>query len=175
MPRARQRGGNQSRRTRSARTSASVRANETEEQRERRLADQRQRTRAGRAANPPVQVQPSRTPAQGVRRNEVRREVGNASRANMELHKAAFAYDYQANYRQHRYVQIGAMDSVCAFCNALKFPNESPGLCCVNGKVLLPALLPPPEPLLSLINGITTDSKHFLNHILAYNNAFQMT
>lgn len=34
---------------------------------------------------------------------------------------------------------------------------------------------PPPEPLQTLLSGISADSKHFLRHILGYNNAFQMT
>lgn len=174
MPRLRQRGGNIGRRTRSAISVAAARESQNVDQRERRLADQRERNHEARvAANP--QIQPRRTPAQVVSRNFARREVHFANRANVELYKAAFEYNSQANYRQHKFVQIGVMDRVCAFCNALKFPNESDGLCCANGKVRLPALLPVPEPLQMLINGTTTDSQHFLRHIQAYNNAFQMT
>ncbi|XP_055584901.1 uncharacterized protein LOC129737764 [Uranotaenia lowii] len=41
------------------------------------------------------------------------------------------------------------MDKLCRYCNALKFANESPGMCCAGGKVKLPELSTPPEPLLS--------------------------
>lgn len=53
--------------------------------------------------------------------------------------------------------------------------GETPGMCCANGKVRLPALETPPEPLYSLIFGTSQKSKQFLSHIQQYNSAFQMT
>ncbi|GBP87758.1 hypothetical protein EVAR_28640_1 [Eumeta japonica] len=58
---------------------------------------------------------------------------------------------------------------------ALKYTGESTGLCCAGGKVKLPQLVPPPDPLRSLVSGIGNDSKHFLANIQKYNNCFQMT
>ncbi|GBP75253.1 hypothetical protein EVAR_45453_1 [Eumeta japonica] len=46
---------------------------------------------------------------------------------------------------------------------------------CLNGKVKLPELLPPPEPLESLLSGQGTQSKHFKKNIQKYNNYFQTT
>jgi len=48
-------------------------------------------------------------------------------------------------------------------------------LCCASGKVKLTPLVPPPEPLHSLVPGNEPDSKHFSTHIQQYNNCFQIT
>lgn len=89
--------------------------------------------------------------------------------------RLAFQYDPTADYCAHPNVQIGDMDKVCAHCKALKYKNEAPGLCCVNGKVKLPEIEPPPEPLLTLVSGVSPQSKHFLKNIRKYNICFQMT
>ncbi|XP_022826359.1 uncharacterized protein LOC111356290 [Spodoptera litura] len=68
-----------------------------------------------------------------------------------EMMRAAFNYNSQIDY------------------------SETPGMCCANGKVRLPALETPPEPLYSFIFGTSQASKHFLSHIQQYNSAFQMT
>ncbi|KAF0766391.1 Uncharacterized protein FWK35_00004200 [Aphis craccivora] len=47
--------------------------------------------------------------------------------------------------------------------------------CNASGQVKLTPLVPPPEPLHSLVSGNGPDSKHFLTHIQQYNNCFQMT
>lgn len=60
---------------------------------------------------------------------------------------------------------VRTMNKVCTHCKALKFKSEGPGMCCFNGKVKLPILNEPPEPLFSLVAGTTTRSKHFLNNI----------
>lgn len=67
------------------------------------------------------------------------------------------------------------MERLCMHCDALKFFKESPGMCCSNGKVSLPPLTVPPEPLRSYVSGATNLSKTFLANIRKYNSAFQMT
>ncbi|KAL7291682.1 hypothetical protein TKK_0014713 [Trichogramma kaykai] len=67
------------------------------------------------------------------------------------------------------------MDKQCEFFHALKFKNETPGMCCVGGKVQLPELESPPEPLSTLVSGTTRQSKQFLANICKYNSCFQMT
>ncbi|XP_065654837.1 uncharacterized protein LOC136081451 [Hydra vulgaris] len=67
------------------------------------------------------------------------------------------------------------MEVVCQHCSAHKWKGEAPGLCCNNGKVVLPALIPPPDPLKSLMCGTTPASRHFLENIRRYNSCFQMT
>ncbi|XP_063901249.1 uncharacterized protein LOC135120859 [Zophobas morio] len=75
----------------------------------------------------------------------------------------------------HRDVVIGPMTKLCLHCRALKFQKEAPGMCCSNGKISLPPLTEPPEPLLTYVAGVTRESKHFLQHIRKYNSCFQMT
>ncbi|XP_063920386.1 uncharacterized protein LOC135135292 [Zophobas morio] len=67
------------------------------------------------------------------------------------------------------------MTKLCLHCRALKFQKEAPGMCCSNGKINLPPLTEPPEPLLTYVAGVTRESKHFLQHIRKYNSCFQMT
>jgi hypothetical protein len=64
------------------------------------------------------------------------------------------------------------MDAVCTYCAATKWKDKPPGWCWSNGKVQLPPLLPPCEPLQSLMRGYISDSKHFLQHIRQYNSCF---
>lgn len=75
----------------------------------------------------------------------------------------------------HPKVLIRRMDKICLYCQALKFKNESIGMCCSNGKIVLPALQEPPEPLRSLFLGNHPSSNHFLKNIRKYNSCFQMT
>lgn len=93
----------------------------------------------------------------------------------VNLLNAAFNYDCSVDYKSHQLVQIGTMCIVCTHCNAYKFKNEAPGLCCMNGKVKLQELAVPPEPLRYLVSGTTPESKHFLDKIQTYNSCFQMT
>lgn len=48
-------------------------------------------------------------------------------------------------------------------------------MCCAAGKVVLPQLNPPPEPLAALISGVGEESKLFLRKIRKFNSCFQMT
>lgn len=92
-----------------------------------------------------------------------------------DLQLAAFAYDQNVDYSSHPNVSIGEMDKICNHCNAKKYKTETPGMCCSNGKVRLPLLEEPPEPLQSYLSGTTPESKHFLQNIRKYNSSFQMT
>lgn len=140
-------------RTATARANASSRSNENDYQRTQRLNEQRDRSARSRSRL---------------------RTVNNVQR-RMSFNRAAFNYDPEIDYSLHNVVRIGNMSKVCPHCNALKFNNETPGLCCANGKVRLAALNCPPEPLRSLLLGTHNYSNHFLNKIHAYNSCFQMT
>ncbi|GFW34180.1 helitron_like_N domain-containing protein [Trichonephila clavipes] len=48
-------------------------------------------------------------------------------------------------------------------------------MCCASGKVKLPELHSPPEPLSTFLSGVTRVSKHFLENIRKYNSCFKMT
>ena len=78
--------------------------------------------------------------------------------SSTDLNRAAFRYDCSTDYCLHTSVRIGPMDVVCEYCGALKFSGETPGLCCLSGKVKLPLLTPPPEPLHSLLRGEIPES-----------------
>ncbi|GFX87080.1 uncharacterized protein TNCV_2637201 [Trichonephila clavipes] len=65
----------------------------------------------------------------------------------------------------HPSVIIGKMDKKCMYCGAQKFKNETPGMCCAGGKVKLPDLRSPPEPLLTLVPAVGP------TFVLMYNNA----
>lgn len=111
--------------------------------------------------------------------NEEQRAARRASRAaihntnRISFMRLAFNYDPTIDYNVHPNINIGSMDQLCVHCKAFKYKKETPGLCCANGKVKLPELSQPPEPLLSLVSGTTPQSKHFLTHIRGYNNCFQ--
>lgn len=105
----------------------------------------------------------------------LRMRMDRQTRATVNLHRAAFDYNNTIDYSSHGSVIIGTMSHVCQHCKAFKFKSETPGLCCANGKVKLPALNCPPEPLRSLVSGSSPQSKHFLTNIQKYNSCFQMT
>ncbi|XP_018792467.1 PREDICTED: uncharacterized protein LOC108971093 [Bactrocera latifrons] len=88
---------------------------------------------------------------------------------------AALYYNVAIEYSSEQIVTSGLMNIVCSHCNALKFKNKVPGLCCASGQVKLTPLVPSPEPLHSLVSGNGPDSDHILTHIQQYNNCFQMT
>ncbi|XP_055543188.1 uncharacterized protein LOC129728760 [Wyeomyia smithii] len=107
--------------------------------------------------------------------------ISNANRRrtisalNIQLHRAAFQYDCTTDYSKLPCVTIGSMDLVCQHCNALKFHSETAQFCCAGGKVKLPPLAQPPEPLLSLLTQDSLEAKHFLTNVHKYNSCFQMT
>ena len=99
----------------------------------------------------------------------------NSRARSRSLLNEAFNYDCKFNYKEHTKVTIGQMNNVCKFCQALRFSGESNGLCCNNGKVILPEILSPPNPLKSLVFGTNRNSTVFLKNVRKYNACFQMT
>lgn len=97
------------------------------------------------------------------------------SESKRTLFREAFAYNSSIDYSIDERLVISEMIHLCSYCNALKFKNESPGMCCSNGKVNLPILNKPPEPLLSYVTGDSDVSKHFQQNIFKYNDIFKMT
>ncbi|XP_055910503.1 uncharacterized protein LOC129944866 [Eupeodes corollae] len=106
--------------------------------------------------------------------DQQRQEVHRSFTYNSFL-RLAFEYDPAIQYYAHLKVVIGAMDKECPHCKALKFKNETPGMCCSSGKVQLPAIETPPEPLNGLLIGTDPDSNLFLKSIRKFNSCFQMT
>lgn len=178
MPRRRQNIG---RRTRQSNRTANARRNETEEQRTQRNETNRRSTARNRE-NASDEARAARNEAEQrrIRQNRANMTDANRMQQNIDdrqrmqanaitdsatLYRAAFHYNNELNYSAHKSEVIGAMSKVCPHCKALKFVNEPQGLCCSNGKVVLPILNTPPEPLYTLVSGTTPQSKHFLKII----------
>ncbi|MDK1801146.1 hypothetical protein LRR74_28675, partial [Klebsiella pneumoniae] len=85
------------------------------------------------------------------------------------------SYQPEIDYECDKLVAIGNMSQKCQWCNALKWKDETPGLCCGSGKVQLNSLSKPPEPLHSLLMDLHPDHKHFMANVRKYNNCFQMS
>lgn len=108
--------------------------------------------------------------ANGRQHQQVHRAFTSAS-----FLRLAFEYEPDVEYFAHPKVVIGVMDKECPHCHALKFKHESPGMCCASGKVQLPEIETPPEPLNGLLIGTDPDSNMFLKSIRTFNSCFQMT
>lgn len=124
-----------------------TRDRETSTERSQRLATERQRAATVRARN--------RNIAQGNR--------------------SAFNYDANIDYAQQNTVKIGEMNKTCPKCFANKWSDEPNGMCCAAGKVVLPDIQAPPQPIKDLLLGNHLLSAHFLKNIRKYNTLFQMT
>ncbi|GFX36395.1 uncharacterized protein TNCV_3671501 [Trichonephila clavipes] len=145
-----------------------TRSSESSDQREVRLETDRIRTNQIRSSE--------RTELRERRLQNVRISTARSRRTlHADLNLSAFHYDSNNDYSLHQNVVIGKMDKICMYCSALKFKNETRGMCCASGKVKLPELHSPPEPLSTFLSGVTRVSKHFLENIRKYNSCFQMT
>lgn len=87
----------------------------------------------------------------------------------------AFNYNASYDYSIHPNIVVGSMDKICKHCKALKFDLEAPGICCNNGKTVLPILKDPPKILNDYVSGNTPESNHVLVNMNKYNKGFQMT
>jgi len=88
---------------------------------------------------------------------------------------AAFNYSSDINYTADQIVSIGNMSKLCRFCFSLKWQAEPPGLCCNSGKIRLPSLGDPPQPIKDLLSVRSDLSVHFQSNVRKYNSCFQMT
>lgn len=143
---------------------AQLRTQESQEQRNQRLQADILRHRQSRQRVTDANRQLNR------QRMQIQRALTRSS-----FNRLAFEYDPEIEYSSHSKIIIGEMDKECEYCHAFKFKNETAGMCCASGKVVLPTLNPPPEPLKTLISGVTTESKLFLKKIRKFNSCFQMT
>lgn len=171
------------------------RANESDEQRERRLAADASRRASQskeqhkarlaadvvRRASQSEEKRKARVAADAIRRSKARGRECEESRQRRILgdwvckENSAFAYDEIIHYSEDPLINIGRMTVTCNFCQALKWKGETPGMCCSNGKVQLPPLIDPPEPLMTLLTANSTEGRHFQSNVRKYNSCFQMT
>ena len=150
------------------------RASESSVNREIRLSGDRDRHFLQRARESSVERE-----FRCSRDRDTHRHRSQAARRTVNLWSnkvnSAMNYDSLIDYKNDPMVSIGTMSDVCQFCSALKWKDESKGICCSLGKVKLEEMLPPPEPLYSLLSGDHPKSKLFMRNIRRYNNVFQMT
>lgn len=161
------------RRTRNAANQRIFRSNRTEEQREERNEIERNRLSQIRSAHNTQEERENENEDsmhpmihhRSVETNRATMNLNNRVRrqtnVTLNTHRAAFRYNAAIDYSADQAVAIGSMSVICPHCKALKYRNETPGLCCASRKVKLAPLVPPPEPLHSLVSGTGTDSTHF--------------
>lgn len=177
---------NLSRRTRIAIRQTNFRSNESSEQLGQRNENERNRLSQIRSAHTQEERENSNEDDmhrmrhyRSIENNRATTSLNNRARRQtnvaLNTHRAAFRYNVAIDYSADRCVAIGLMSVVCPHCKALKYRNETPGLCCASGKVKLAPLVSPPEPLRALVSGTGPSSTHFLTQIQKYNNCFQMT
>jgi hypothetical protein len=97
--------------------------------------------------------------------------VAAAAAAQGAARVDAFDFDETAVVTHH----IGAMDTVCEFCEARYFPGEfgrGMNACCMGGKILLPKLPALPSELLQLYVAHDAVSRHFRKGTRTFNNAY---
>lgn len=164
------------RRSRRTQNRSNERRNASQEQNENRNQIERERLSRSRSGHSPQERaehnEQDRLRMQG---NRQRQRRAAQTHVNVALNGAGFRYNNAIDYSLHKFVVIGAMDKVCQYCNAFKFGTETPGICCASGKVRLPDLQYPPEPLATLLSGTTPVLRHFLDKIQMYSSCFQMT
>ena len=172
---------------------AQIRASQTEEEREVRLQQKRDSDSHRRASQSDedreVHLQQMRESVAMHRSERSAEEINADLELDRERHelakkakyqhwdRAAFNYDATKVYHQTVREFVGTMTVECAYgCGALKFKREAKGMCCSNGRLTTDRLpKPPPEPLLSLFEGKSQESKEFLRNPRQYNAAFAMT
>lgn len=98
------------------------------------------------------------------RENRNARAAARASNAQYErnrralviasFHRIAFNYEADIDYYVHPKIFIGEMDKECNYCHALKFKNETPGMCCSSGKYFWTLTTPFPLFIASKIHKI---------------------
>ncbi|GBP05538.1 hypothetical protein EVAR_3035_1 [Eumeta japonica] len=97
-----------------------------------------------------------------------RQQTSRARSRNQVLahsNRSAFRYDPQIDYAQQSSVQIGDMNKICPKCSAKKWVDETNGMCCASGKVSLPSIQEPPQPIKNLLTNNHSLSRHFITNI----------
>lgn len=112
--------------------------------------------------------------------SQVREKVRRQQKTRRSLpwkHMAltGFSYDPRKPYEATAEMSIGSMNQKCNHCNALKWKDEFPSMCCQNGKVRLSPYDKLPDILHCLLTDNHPEHKHFLKNIRKYNGCFQMT
>ena len=122
------------------------RGEESQKQRENTLEAQRDNAKRNRAE----ESQEERENRLAAQRDNAKRKRAEESQEQRQNYRLAFRYSTVDDYSLSRCVQSGTMSKICPYCKALKFNGETMRMCCASGKVKLPQLAAPPEPLKTL-------------------------
>ncbi|GFV94454.1 uncharacterized protein TNCV_3352921 [Trichonephila clavipes] len=129
-----------------------IRANEAAKERATRLEDARLRVRQSRSATSD-ELRSQQREHNRLQMAE-RRQQGTSYQP---FNRLAFWYNPAEDYSLSWHAVIGTMTVVCSYCKALKFSGEAKGMCCAAGKIKLPQLREPPEPLKTWLAGYTAE------------------
>ncbi len=120
---------------------------------------------------------------EGQRAHSAQRELDRANQGGNQVIPLA-RREFDDNHHGLRHT-LGEMTTMCGKCGALHFLEERVAssscanpqftLCYAQGKVTLPPLAPPLEPLRWLLTSNEADAKDFRQHIRSYNNALAFT
>ena len=111
---------------------------------------------------------------------EYRRKTQRTTYTNHNNAARTQMYDTNSVFRHC----LGSMDIECSQCRALHWIEEKVAgsalapifsSCCANGKINLPTIDQPPEPLLSLLTGEDSRSRNFRKNIRKYNSVLAFT
>ncbi|UYV64106.1 hypothetical protein LAZ67_2006589 [Cordylochernes scorpioides] len=153
------RRSNLSQSSNSSRVQHAYRLRETRAQKIRRLREQAQRQATLRSLETPDRTH-SRLQAHSERYSSTRRNTRTNDffrSAWSSMKNAGCNYYVAVEYFKHPLISLGVMDTTCRFCGALRWKDESSGMCCSNGKVRLPLIDLPPKPIRSLLSGENSD------------------
>ena len=70
---------------------------------------------------------------------------------------------------------IGAMETICEFCNARKWGKETASICCNGGKVSLDVFPPPPKLIQDLLIGDSVEARLFRENTRSFNNGLALS
>ena len=118
-----------------------------------------------------------KSPGQRAARQQQNRVAHSESRCTgrqkTQLYLSAFKYDSTFDYNLAIYA-IERTCMPCPHCQVLKWEKSTFFLLC-TGKVKLPSLAEPAEPLNSLLHGCHSESAHLMSNVQKHNSCFQMT
>lgn len=89
------------------------------------------------------------------------------------FYKSTFNYDPSFTYHDSTLMSIRTINNTCFHYRFIKWNYETSGLCCSSGKVSIPLLQEPPEPLESYLCNNSEDSD--FSKRCTYNSYFQIT
>jgi len=133
-----------------------------------RLSLDRERNISQRKKETPEDIQ-LRLRNDRIRHRNLRKIIQNNSSTSQNINRwsnkelPAMKYDSTIDYRNDPAISIGSPTIVYEYCSALKWKDESNGICCSNGKIKLDDIVVPPLKL--LIDGNHLKHTEFLRII----------